>query len=348
MAQRKTKQPPLPSAEIPLERWRALYDAADAFYRMAPWEWMSDDLFFAVQDPQSGEAGYCSIMGALGEHLALGVYVGPEGLRGYEYMRDVADGADPVEVYERTRCLMISFEDRELLEEEDRRIIKALGRRYRGSMAWPLFRSYRPGYLPWYLEPAEAESLLCAMEQAMGVAARIKEDPFILKPPKRGQLLLRAKGKGGKWEDQWFVPERMAEEPLRPVVEEQALAHLRGRKGVPRQGTWQLDYCGTGAVIAPPGERPYMTQVCLVAETGMGLVMGVEVMPPRTRQAMMPAFLLGLLASAPVWPAHLQVRHAEAQTLIAPVAEAAGIAVQRRQRLPAADAALASLSAYMG
>jgi hypothetical protein len=44
--------------------------------------------------------------------------------------------------------LQASWEDREELHVRDRETIKALGRKYRGRQAWPLFRSYQPGYAP--------------------------------------------------------------------------------------------------------------------------------------------------------------------------------------------------------
>ena len=45
-------------------------------------------------------------------------------------------------------AIMLSFEDRDALQEEDLAVIRGLGLSFRGRQAWPLFRSYRPGYLP--------------------------------------------------------------------------------------------------------------------------------------------------------------------------------------------------------
>ncbi len=71
-----TKQTP------PLQEWKALYGAALEFKELAPWDWMHDCDIFGVKDPESGEIGYCCIMGAAGEHYALGLYSGSEGLMG--------------------------------------------------------------------------------------------------------------------------------------------------------------------------------------------------------------------------------------------------------------------------
>ena len=64
------------------QEWRDLYRAADTFKELAPWDWMLDSDLVGVRNPETGEIGYCCIMGNLGEHFALGLYRGDEGLRG--------------------------------------------------------------------------------------------------------------------------------------------------------------------------------------------------------------------------------------------------------------------------
>src|SRR6266849_6811778 len=96
------------------EEWRALYEAAVAFRDVAPWQWMEDSDQFAVQDPESGQIGYCCVMGNLGEHFALAAYRGSEGLEGLWRMRMAAPGElrDAALILSWQDCLMASFEDR--------------------------------------------------------------------------------------------------------------------------------------------------------------------------------------------------------------------------------------------
>lgn len=51
--------------------WSALYQAAIAFQQAAPWECMDNEDLFAVENPDDGEVGYCSILGSGGEEFDL-------------------------------------------------------------------------------------------------------------------------------------------------------------------------------------------------------------------------------------------------------------------------------------
>ncbi|MEW5762522.1 MAG: hypothetical protein AB1776_04915 [Bacillota bacterium] len=51
-------------------RWKALYELSRRYREMAPWEWMGNNELFGVRDPETGETGYCSVIGALGEGVS--------------------------------------------------------------------------------------------------------------------------------------------------------------------------------------------------------------------------------------------------------------------------------------
>ena len=197
--------------------WRNLYNAAIEFKKTGCWEWMLDSDVFGVQNPVTGEIGYCCIMGYLGAHLALAVYQGTDGLETYLKMQRGKLPENEIELLMLQKCLMASFEDREILSEKDREIISELGLKFRGRQQWPLFRSYRPGYHPWYLTRDEAEYLTLSLQQAEEVALRFKEDRDILKPSKKSHYLVRVPGKKGdrlEWEDKWLKPEPRGESKI--------------------------------------------------------------------------------------------------------------------------------------
>ena len=64
-----------------MQAWRRLYAAAGRLKDQVPWVWMTETDVFGVQHPQTDELGFVSVMGMLGEHHAVTVYLGPEALR---------------------------------------------------------------------------------------------------------------------------------------------------------------------------------------------------------------------------------------------------------------------------
>src|SRR5665648_400943 len=182
-----------------LEEWKTLYEAALEFKELAPWNWMHDTDIFGVKDPVSGEIGYCCIMGAEGKYYALGLYLGSKGLYG---LSDILSG-DFSESNDDTmfiqNCLMASFEDRKNLQKQDLQQLKALDLKFRGRDAWPLFRNYTPGFVPWYLKRDEVRFLTIALRQAVGVSLRFKTYPEMLgNPCELNYFFVRVPDESGK------------------------------------------------------------------------------------------------------------------------------------------------------
>src|SRR4051794_23060484 len=204
--------------EPSLAEWRELYEAAVAFRDAAPWQWMWDGDVFGVQDPESGRIGYCCVMGRLGEHYALAAYNGSEGLAGLWKMREAGPRAyrDPAEVLSWQDCLMASYEDRSFLHKRDLETIKALGLKFRGRNAWPEFRSYRPGYQPWFVTAAEARFLTLCLQQSLEVATGFHEQPALLREVgPQGPYLVRVPEQQG---EQWIWKDpRRRPAPPRPA-----------------------------------------------------------------------------------------------------------------------------------
>ncbi|MFQ7058293.1 MAG: hypothetical protein ACLRQX_06815 [Turicibacter sanguinis] len=53
-----------------------LYEAAIAFRDLKPWTWMYASQVFIIHDDERDIDGFCSIMGMMGEHFSLSVYLG--------------------------------------------------------------------------------------------------------------------------------------------------------------------------------------------------------------------------------------------------------------------------------
>lgn len=186
-----------------LDQWRRLYQAMARLKDMAPWGWMTETDLFGVQDPEADALGFVSVMGMAGEHMAVSVYLGAQGLHGFLGLQTAGPNIGP-EAFFAVPQLQASFEDRDMLDRKDRRVIKKLDLTFRGRRAWPLFRSYRPGCFPWFLEAAEARFLTHALEQTCEVTPRFKDDPALLETSDGESYLVRAPGQKGEsltWEE---------------------------------------------------------------------------------------------------------------------------------------------------
>ena len=208
--------------DVSSELWSELHGAGVAFRDLKAWTWMYDSDLFGVQCPDTGQIGYCAIMGNLGQVFALNVYLGSEGLAGYWTMVDRSDALESTRralaaVAGHQLCLMASFEDRAELDRRDLAVIKGLGLRFRGRNQWPVFRSHRPGYLPWFLETSEVQFLTVALRQAMEVAQAVKRDPDYLEDlaPGEDTHVLRLR-EGEVWRNVVHTPEP-AEESAPPA-----------------------------------------------------------------------------------------------------------------------------------
>ena len=118
-----------------MDDWQQLYDAAVEFKKLKCWEWMLDSYIFGVQNPATNEVGYCCITGNLGEFFALIVYLGSEGLEIYLHAQSGMVLPGDMEAFANQKCLMASFEDREILTKDDLAIIKKLGFRTEGEIS---------------------------------------------------------------------------------------------------------------------------------------------------------------------------------------------------------------------
>ena len=336
----------LPSPTI--EEYRRLYEAANAFKQEAPWTWMTEDQLFAIRNPETGQIGYASVMGMLGEHLALALYLGSVALDGFWRMQYGAFRENPILPLEIPQ-LQASFEDRNTLNPKDREVIKSLGLSFRGKLEWPMFRSYVPGCTPWFVTPEETRFLTVALEQALNVSLRLREDPELLEAPDEEEYLVRLQTKQG-WADAWLLPEPI---PARPPqsVDSQRLAAMR-RDFPRRRFTLQADLFALRSQIKEKEDpRPYLPYILLVVEANSGMVLGTDLMIAKPSLdavwAQTQSGFLETVARLENIPSRIAVRDQRLYNLLTPIARGLGIRLRVSRRLPALDEARAAIEVRM-
>lgn len=344
-----------------LDEWRALYQAASDFKGLAAWEWMYDSDLFGVRNPETGEIGYCCVLGNLGEMFALAVYLGNEGLAGYLKMRSGEIGAPDAALLHYQKCLMADFEDRAVLEKDDLQTIRALGLKFRGNKAWPMFRSYRPGYHPWFITGEEARFLTVALQQAYEVALRFRDDPDMLEPPDNeeegedeGEALyfVRVSEQDGadlRWSDRWLKPEASpSQQKLTPAapIDEVRVQRIKQRVST-RRGIWEADFFFSPSAVKEKGdERPWYPYICMWVDHHSLFILGVEMVSVKDYLAQFSGQLLSIIEQTESMPREIHVSKPEILALLNPLADKLGIKITQRKRLSGIDSARESMFSY--
>jgi hypothetical protein len=306
---------------------------------------MSEDVVFGVQDPATEELGFVSVMGALGEHFSVAVYLGAKGLYGFWTAHSGDDNPFiPSEIILETPHLQASFEDRNTLHKDDRDIIKQLGRKFRGRNQWPMFRSYRPGFLPWFVEPWEGRFLTHALEQALDVLGRYQQDVSLLEPPDEDSYLVRVpdQQQGSLvWQDQIISVPPPEQATIRLVMDEDLLERFRRTT----RGRHELEsdlFLLPGGFRDRPG-RPYLAYALLTVEAASGLVLGTELLTVETTLEDMwgqvPLVALRQMATLDARPRRITVRTLILAQLMQSLADELGFQVELADPLPSLDEA---------
>lgn len=334
-----------------------LYEAAVRVKELAPWTWMDESDIFGVQNPETGEIGFVSVMGMAGEHFAVALYQGAAAL--YDFWEMESGDAlltNPMGLLDVPQ-LQASFEDRDMLDKQDRDVIKKLGLKYRGANSWPMFRSYAPGLMPWFVTAAEARFLTHALARTLEVAPRVKADPELLhiENDEAGERYLvcvphNSEGEGLLWAEQVIRIPAPEPEMIPVQLDRKAIEQLAGLPR--RQLELEIDLLNLPMPIGERGERPYRPYLLMLADAGSGMVVGFEMMKPVPSliemQGEIPMKLAGWLAQAGVLPALISVRSELLLALLHPLAGSLNVRLGQTNSLPALEAAMDSMFGMMG
>jgi hypothetical protein len=330
-----------------------LLQAAAEFLQARCWEWMNDTDIFGVQNPDSGEVGYCCVMGNAGELFGLGVYLGSMGLLAYEMVATGALQPGDIEVLSYQRCLMVDFEDRSALRSYDLDLIKRSGLKFRGRKSWPRFTSYRPGYVPWKLTADEARFLIIAIRQALSVALRFKAETALLDSPDPGEIFfvrVPEKEDGAQtWTDQWLEPDSVEVEDYSLDGLEEVRLRTIGKRISSRAGTWEIDIFLGPMVIREktnPEERPFYGRVFLCVDQDSFFILDSIVATPSDGLAGFRTRFIQLLETNLAVPKKILVRKREVFELLQPVAERLGFGLSLTRPLRAVDQAQDALMGF--
>jgi len=320
-----------------IEEWRSLYQVAIEFKKLKPWEWMYDDDIFGVINPETGEICYCCIMGNLGGYFGIGAYLGSEGLNGIlKLLSGEVDPEDPDNKYIQ-KCLMASFEDRDILLKEDRNVIKELGLKFRGRNEWPLFRNHTPGFFPWFINDKECRFLTHILGQAIHVSLMCRDDgkeilyhkdplTFLTRVPelKNGEI---------EWHDEYIQVEpftlKYPSFYMNDEVRIKRLQLLGKRKSSP----WEIDtFFSPGPV--KDDYRPYYPKIFMIIEQARGIILSCDMVKDIKKEGY--KFIenfVNTIECLKMFPSRIYVKREETYYLLEDICKQLGINMEMTDEL---------------
>jgi len=329
-----------------------LYGLMSDLFSMQPWEFLFEDDLFAVADPNGGETAYVSIMGELGEHHAVGAYLGANGIYNLWRMWEGDDSIKP-EMLMETPQLQASFEDRQMLQPEDLKVIRQLGLTYRGKQSWPMFRSFRPGFMPWFTDDKENRFLVHILEQTLYVAKRVKKNSGFLEHVSDIEFFARIPATVNgvlTWKDG-----AIAVPPPPPAIDipfmlvQDTIGKLQKRPLVDTET--EIDFSLFPSFIGEKGKRPLATYMLLMADHANGLITGQNLLQAEggleNMWGKVPQEICNMMVMHDERPGKVYVQTGLLFQLLQPIANILDIDIVQVDRLPAIEEAKASLRAFM-
>jgi len=325
-----------------------LYRLASDLYGLRPWRVLDEDNLIVVRDSVSGELCYCSVMGALGEVLSMHAYIGTEGLRQFRKM-EAEEIADPGEFFASTHCVYVEFVPKAELLRQDRELLAVLGHPQGMGLASPIFRTMRPGFLPWFVTEEEARTLSECIRAVIVVCAAVASQASVkfweladIYP-----MVTRMEGPEPRYHVEMFHSILPPEAPAAPAgLAEETLLAVRAQDYAVR-GVMELDIAYSGAAIGKKGERNACASIAIAVDAESGMVLAPEVTDSSVAagDTLAKVFLKAIQGSRTL-PREVRVRSQKLKDCLAPLMESFGVAVRVASRLPASDEARSHLLGF--
>ncbi len=343
--------------------WLALHQAAMEFRDLKPWQWMTDADLFAIKAPSTDEIGFACIMGNGGFMEGFALYMGKEGIESYQQLLKEAK-EDMFSEQTRSRhavlsqkCLITYFGNRQELEEQDLKQIKALGLRYKGKNQWIYFRDFTPGFAPWFLNEEKVVTLTHAFQQAVIVAKQFQKNPFIFPPDGDAfDYLLRIAEKKEdnilEWTTKFInLEEYFKEQPVSQKTNVRRMISAkkidRAKQNAPLQpNTLLFRICRIPMGISDsPDKRPIYPYISLFAKPKSGFIIAMNIYQ-NDGDNLYPEFeeqLFSVFEQIGFTPNNIQVSDDFSEELLQPYSQALGFTIEKVDYIDEIDDAIAFL-----
>lgn len=327
------------------------YEFADRLFQLAPWDWMEETQLIAIEEPETGRRDHISIMGAIGTHQSLAVYLGSEARRRFNLIQ--AERGLPQEdiltLIIDTPQLQCSVTRRGDLFKSELAAIKQAGRKYRGEN-WPSFRAFRPGHCPLIASEREVQWLCTAIEQVIEIAPTLNFTGGTQRFENgRAEILTRCL-LNGEWRMDWTEDDLSLFVFPQPEPDASMVVKVRDQANeLPLEVLFQQ----LPNPIGKSRENSVFPYLILAVDPRSHFVLGCKLLSVEKQShddliASIPNELLRICNDRAIRPSAIHVASPATHALLATTAAALGIRCDLKDRLPALDEAFESMMDFMG
>jgi hypothetical protein len=328
-----------------------LYNLSAQIYALKPWTLLADQDLFLVRDPDSGEIGYCSVMGALGQVLSLHIYLGGESYRSF---RRIAAGEQlaPEEFLISQTGISVEFVTLSELTPPDRELLKWFGHPLKRGSRAPMFRALRSGFHPWYVTEPEAIMLAECMAALMFLCAiRLNRPETTYWNQEDLYPMIVPVGNDGERTFQIEMQEAgdppPAPAPAPATLDDARLRKVR-EKDYTVRGCFEADCFYMPMMVGGKNERKAFARMGLITDAASGFLFHPEIASAEKSVAeILMDVVLNVIDATRFIPSELRVSSNEFKKLLDPVAQQLGISIRVVKSLPSLDQAKRSMMSMM-
>jgi len=345
------KKKSLAAPAVPLELWRELYQASARFQAAAPWQWMVDSQVLGINN-EHGVRLLC-VLGNLGEVFGLASYRGTAGANSLLRLLGGETEPESDEAGFGQDSLLVDFVPRKSLRKEDLAILGQIGFEPPPvkPKRFPEFYSHRPGYVPWFVDEAEARCLLDDLHKALRFAELLRAAPDLYASRRDFEFPFFPASVTEPLTLEQFdwhivVP---AVQPGDPPVDPGAF-DLPALLGLPQPAgeVWELTAFFSPMPIAEP-PRPYWPKLGISVEANGGMILGFNLSGPAHTMAQAAARgLVNAIQASGKRPATIKVNFADFARALEPLARELKAGLVKTASLPMANQARQALEGFQG
>lgn len=298
--------------------YQGLFEVADELKNLKPWEYFENGEIIALQ--LDDMTYFVSVMGAGGQEFGLMMYDEEEG---YASLEAILSGKPlPEDFSYGMNALTVNYVDRDELDKHDYELTKECGFSFRGKKNWITFRTYDPGLapdIPRFMDVELMKSMIAAMINVTHMRQSGWHYPSIM----LNQFpAFRVEEDG---EIEWvgiLTVEKNKNYPIEFEINDIEIAQLKKKPKSSHQFEFDLFYMPYP--VSENGERPIYPVLYMVADRGIGQIIGQDMLPFPKTTYMQQSIFWNVLKELPMKPAKFYVTK-EMKQVLQPVAKLVGV-----------------------